>query len=95
MQYYFIWLLFFLPGCAFTETIRVAVASNFSEPIKEIAAQYEKETGHKLILSFGSTGKHYAQLINGAPFDLFLAADMHAREGEIRTLVEQAFGPSA
>ncbi len=76
MQYYFICLLLIFPGCALTETIRIAVASNFNEPIKEIAAQYQKETGHRLIVSIGSTGKHYAQIINGAPFDLFLAADM-------------------
>jgi len=75
MQKYFIYLLLLLPCHTLADTIRVAVASNFSEPIKAIAAQYEKYTGHRLILVFGSTGKHYAQIINGAPFDLFLAAD--------------------
>jgi len=53
----------------------VAVASNFSKPIKAIATRFEDHTGHRLILVFGSTGKHYAQIINGAPFELFLAAD--------------------
>lgn len=77
MQYlFFISLLLVLPGFALADTVRLAVASNFSEPIKVIAAQYEKDTGHRLILVFGSTGKHYAQIINGAPFDVFLAADI-------------------
>lgn len=76
MQHYFICLLLLLPGFALADSIRLAVASNFSEPIKAIAAQYEIRTGHRLVLVFGSTGKHYAQIINGAPFELFLAADM-------------------
>ena len=75
MQHYFICLLLLLPCYALADTIRVAVATNFSEPIKVIAAQYEKLTGHRLILVFGSTGKHYAQIKYGAPFDIFLAAD--------------------
>ncbi len=57
------------------DEIRVAVASNFSEVIKILAERFEKSTGHQVILSFGSTGKHYAQIRNGAPFDVFLAAD--------------------
>jgi molybdate transport system substrate-binding protein len=75
VQHYFICLLLFLPSYALADTIRVAVASNFSEPIKAIAARYESHTGHRLLLVFGSTGKHYAQIKNGAPFELFLAAD--------------------
>jgi len=75
VHHYFIWLLLLLPCYALADTIRVAVASNFSEPIKAIAAEYEEHTGHRVILVFGSTGKHYAQINNGAPFELFLAAD--------------------
>lgn len=75
MQHYFICVLLLIPCYALADTIRVAVASNFSEPIKAIAAKYESHTGHRLILVFGSTGKHYAQIKNGAPFELFLAAD--------------------
>ena len=75
MWRYFICLLFLIPSYALADTIHLAIASNFSEPIKTIAAQYERSTGHRLVLVFGSTGKHYAQIINGAPFDLFLAAD--------------------
>jgi molybdate transport system substrate-binding protein len=55
--------------------LSVAVAANFTAPMKEISAAFEKETGHKLALSFGSTGKFYAQIRNGAPFDVLFAAD--------------------
>ena len=55
--------------------ILVAVASNFAIPMQEIAEKFEQETGHALTLIPGSTGKHYAQIVNGAPFDIFFAAD--------------------
>jgi molybdate transport system substrate-binding protein len=55
--------------------VQVAVAANFTAPMQQIAAGFEKETGHKAVLSFGATGKFYAQIVNGAPFDVFLAAD--------------------
>lgn len=55
--------------------VLVAVAANFTEPMKQIAADFEKTSGHKLNLAFGSTGKFYAQIRNGAPFDVLLAAD--------------------
>lgn len=57
------------------EEIRVAVASNFVGVIKEIANRFEKQSRHKIVLIVGSTGKHYAQIRNGAPFDVFFAAD--------------------
>lgn len=53
----------------------IAVASNFAAPMKTLAAQFELATGHTLTLSTGATGKFYAQIKNGAPFDVFLAAD--------------------
>ncbi|MBU6502477.1 MAG: molybdate ABC transporter substrate-binding protein [Burkholderiales bacterium] len=56
-------------------TVQVAVAANFTEPMKTIAADFEKDTGNTVQLSFGSTGKFYAQIKNGAPFDVFLSAD--------------------
>jgi len=62
-------------GQAKSEQIRVAVASNFSDAIKSISQRFEEKTGHKVVLIFGSTGKHYAQIKNGAPFDVFFAAD--------------------
>jgi len=55
--------------------VTVAVAANFTAPMKQIAADFEKETGHKTVLSYGASGKFYAQIRNGAPFQLFLSAD--------------------
>jgi molybdate transport system substrate-binding protein len=55
---------------------QVAVAANFAEPIKAIAAVLEKTTGHTLLVTVGATGKFYAQIKNGAPFDVLLAADV-------------------
>ena len=60
---------------AFADEVQLAVAANFTAPMKQIAADFEKDTGHKALMSFGATGKLYAQIINGAPFDVFLAAD--------------------
>jgi molybdate transport system substrate-binding protein len=57
------------------EEVQVAVAANFTAPMQKIAAEFEKDTGNKLLLSFGSTGKFYAQIKNGAPFEVLLAAD--------------------
>ena len=57
------------------EEVQVAVAANFTAPMKVIAADFEKATGHKVTPSFGATGKFYAQITNGAPYDVFLAAD--------------------
>ena len=54
---------------------KVAVAANFTAAAKEIASTFEAETGHTATLSFGSTGKLYTQIANGAPFSVFLAAD--------------------
>jgi len=53
----------------------IAVAANFAEPIKAIAAVLEKTTGHTLSVTLGATGKLYAQITNGAPFDVLLAAN--------------------
>jgi molybdate transport system substrate-binding protein len=57
------------------ETVYVAVAANFTEPAKEIAAAFHKATHHDVVLSFGSSGAFYTQIANGAPFDVFLSAD--------------------
>ena len=64
-----------LTTTAHAEKIMVAVAANFAAPMKAIAADFEKESGHKVVLSFGSSGKFYSQITNGAPFQLFLSAD--------------------
>ena len=55
--------------------INVAVAANFTAPIKEISAIYEKESGNKILASFGATGAFYAQIKNGAPSQVLFAAD--------------------
>jgi len=55
--------------------IHVACASNFTATLEKLAAAFEHEQPHRLRISSGSTGKLYAQIRNGAPFDLFLAAD--------------------
>lgn len=66
--------LIFASG-AFADEVKVAVAANFTAPIQAIAPEFEKATGHKLVASFGATGQFYAQINNGAPFDVFLSAD--------------------
>ena len=55
--------------------VKIAVAANFTEPAKEIAAAFEKAAGHKLVLSFGATGQFYAQITQGAPFEVLISAD--------------------
>lgn len=64
-----------LMGTAQADEVQVAVAANFTAPMQKIAAAFEKDTGHKAVLSFGATGKFYAQIRNGAPFGVLLAAD--------------------
>lgn len=65
----------FSPSGAFAGEAMVAVAANFTEPAREIAAKFEAETGHTAVLSFGSTGQLFTQIQQGAPFDVFLSAD--------------------
>ncbi|MDR9499402.1 MAG: molybdate ABC transporter substrate-binding protein [Hydrogenovibrio sp.] len=60
---------------AFSESATIAVAANFTKTIEVIGEAFEKETGHELKFSFGPTGKLYAQISNGAPFDMFFGAD--------------------
>ncbi len=60
----------------YADTLRVAVASNFAGTARELAQLFEQQTGHALQIIPGSTGKHYAQIRNGAPFDVFIAADV-------------------
>lgn len=54
---------------------RIAVASNFTNAIKAIVERFQEQTGDKIVLVFGATGKFYAQIMNGAPFDAFFSAD--------------------
>jgi molybdate transport system substrate-binding protein len=56
-------------------TVHVAVASNFTKPMKVIAANFEEVTGHRALVSYGSSGKLLGQIRHGAPFEIFLSAD--------------------
>lgn len=60
---------------ALSAEVIVAVAANFNAPMQKIAQAFELDTGHKAILSAGSTGSFYAQIKHGAPFDVLLSAD--------------------
>lgn len=60
---------------AAAEQVRIAVATNFSTTMGELIALFEKRTEHTAVASAGSTGAHFAQIKNGAPFDVFFAAD--------------------
>lgn len=63
------------PSARAGDELLVAVASNFIAPMREIAAAFEQQTGYKVTLASGSSGKLYAQIRHGAPFDVFLSAD--------------------
>jgi molybdate transport system substrate-binding protein len=73
-------LLLTLVTCAASgaEPIRVAVAANFKSTLSQISDQFQRDTGYQVVLSSGSTGALYSQIIHGAPFDLFFAADRDA-----------------
>ncbi len=62
-------------AAAAAEEARLAIAANFAAPAGALAQQFSRDTGHRLAISAGSTGKLYAQIRNGAPFDVLLAAD--------------------
>jgi len=68
-------LLAAIASPAIAAEVQVAVAANFTAPVQAIAAEFEKDTGNKVVASFGATGQFYAQIKNGAPFEVFLAAD--------------------
>jgi molybdate transport system substrate-binding protein len=68
-------ILAFTVAAARAGEIRVATASNFRDTMSALANQFERTTEHKVTPIFGSTGKHFAQIMNGAPFDAFFAAD--------------------
>ncbi|MDY7578250.1 molybdate ABC transporter substrate-binding protein [Herbaspirillum sp. RTI4] len=62
-------------AAAQADEVQVAVAANFAAPLKLLAADFQKATGHQVQITVESTGKLYAQISNGAPFDILLAAD--------------------
>ena len=71
-------LLIFTGTGAQAASATIAVAANFAEPMRALAALLEQTTSHRLQISVGATGRLYAQIRNGAPFDVFLAADTRA-----------------
>ncbi|MEP0354793.1 MAG: molybdate ABC transporter substrate-binding protein [Paraglaciecola sp.] len=60
---------------ALAESAHVAVAANFRQSMQALVTELEKDSNHKYILSFGSSGKFYGQILHGAPYDLFFSAD--------------------
>lgn len=68
-------LLLMVTSLAGAEPLRIAVAANFTDTTRDLIALFETTTGHSVAASYGSTGKLYAQIENGAPFDVFQAAD--------------------
>lgn len=64
-----------IAGAAHGADVQVAVAANFATPMQKIAAAFERDSGHRAIVSIGSTGKFYTQIRQGAPFEVLLAAD--------------------
>ena len=80
------WGMGLVGGSAQAAELTVAVAANFATTMQKIAVAFERDSGHRLVLALGSTGKFYAQIRQGAPFDVLLAADQDtparlAREG--------------
>jgi len=73
-----LWSAIFLSACAgppATPKITVAAAANLSGVLEEIVATFHKQTGIEVVLSYGSTAQLAQQIENGAPFDVFAAAD--------------------
>lgn len=79
-----VWLSFAIPAAA-ADTISVAVAANFHPVLIHIADAFYDSTAHRVLVTSGSTGNLLSQILNGAPFDLFMAADTAA----LHTLAEK------
>ncbi|BFU91137.1 MAG: Molybdate-binding protein ModA [Nitrospira sp.] len=86
------WCFFALASVAVTpasaEQVLVAVAANFASPFHEVAMEFEESTGHYVQVAVGSSGNFFAQIKNGAPFDVFFSADMERP----KRLEEEGFG---
>ena len=76
----FVAFLTSLAAPADADVTHVAVAANFTEPAKEIAALFKQKTGHEAVLIFGASGAFYTQITHGAPFEVFLSAEFRAPE---------------
>ena len=87
-------LILISTGNVHAKEVKVAVASNFYKPMLQLAKQFSDTTGNKVVVSAGATGALYAQIKNGAPFDLFLAADQKrpiALENENKAVLGSRF----
>jgi len=62
---------------AYADVVRIAVAANFTAAMREISKSFETTSDYRTLVSYGSTGKLYTQIIHGAPFEVFLSADQH------------------
>ncbi|PHV11124.1 molybdate ABC transporter substrate-binding protein [Chitinimonas sp. BJB300] len=69
-----------LASSVHADEVSIAVAANFQQPMQQIARAFEQTSGHRVIISTGATGKLYAQIVNGAPFEVLLAADNETPE---------------
>jgi molybdate transport system substrate-binding protein len=78
-------------GDARADEATIAVATNFLNPMQALETEFESATGHRLNISSGSTGQLYAQMVNGAPFDVLLAAD----QARPRLLAEAGLGDAS
>ena len=89
-----VWMLGCIASPAAAQQLQVAVAANFAVPAKTLATRFEQQSAYRVALSTGSTGKFYAQIKNGAPYDVLLSADQEtpARlEKESLAMVGQTF----
>jgi molybdate transport system substrate-binding protein len=75
-QLLLVWALVLLAGTAHAQTVAVAAAADLQAVLPELAARFEKDSGRRVQLTFGSSGNFFAQIQNGAPFDVFLSADI-------------------
>lgn len=75
MRYILLFLLSFTGPASAGEPLRIAVSANFRGTLQQISDMFQQETGTRVVLSSGSTGVLYSQILHGAPFDLFFAAD--------------------
>lgn len=83
----FVLLWLGVAGSAQAGQTHVAVAANFTEPAREIAALFRQKTGHEAVLIFGASGAFFTQITHSAPFEVFLSADKERP----RLAVEQGF----
>lgn len=86
----FLWAVLFASGLLLSAPnagageAQIAVAANFTAPMQKIAAEFEKDTGHKAVLSFGTVGKFYSQMNAGAPFQVLVSSDRDTPDALVR-----------